>query len=517
MTEANSLSRTATDLGTRSECPEVELALLQARTRRHFLRSLGGGLGTVFLGTLASNLVPSAKAAGTETATLDFSRDPRTPFFPLAPQFPAKVRRVIYLHMAGAPSQLELFEYKPELKRLDGQDCPASFLAGKRFAFISGVPKLLGSQYPFHQTGQSGQWISDRLPHLEKRVDDICFIKSMRTDQFNHAPAQLLVQTGNPRLGYPSFGSWVVYGLGTENQNLPGFIVLLSGGKTPDGGKQLWSSGFLPSVYQGVQCRSHGEPVLYLDNPPGVSRSLRRSMLDTIDDINQQTYAAFGNPETVTRIAQYEMAFRMQMDATDAMDIRKEPESVHAQYGSKPGEGSFANNCLVARRLAERGVRFIQLYHWGWDSHGADAKEALNLGFNDRCREVDQPTAALLFDLKSRGLLEDTLVVWGGEFGRTPMRENRGGQQMKYVGRDHNPGAFTIWLAGGGLRTGISHGETDDMGYEIVKDPVEIRDLHATMLYLLGFDHHRLNYRFQGLEQKLTSVKPARVVAEILA
>lgn len=510
--------RSPVDLDVKSGSPtEVELALLQAQTRRHFFRNLGASLGTVFLGTLASKLVPFANAAGTETAALDFSRDPRTPLCPLPPQFPAKARRVIYLHMAGAPSQLELFEHKPELKRFDGQDCPASFLAGKRFAFISGVPKLLGSQYPFHQGGQSGQWVSDRLPHIEKRLDDICFIKSMRTDQFNHAPAQLLVQTGNPRLGYASFGSWVVYGLGTENQNLPGFIVLLSGGKTPDGGKQLWSSGFLPSVYQGVQCRSHGEPVLYLDNPKGVSRALRRSMLDTIDDINQQTYAAFGNPETVTRIAQYEMAFRMQMDATDAMDIRKEPDWVHAQYGSKPGETSFANNCLVARRLAERGVRFIQLYHWGWDSHGADAKEALNVGFNDRCREVDQPTAALLADLRSRGLLEDTLVVWGGEFGRTPMRENRGGQVMKYVGRDHNPGAFTIWLAGGGVRPGTTYGETDDMGYEIVKDPVEIRDLHATLLYLLGFDHHKLNFRFQGLEQKLTSVKPARVVAEILA
>ena len=518
MCDANACGRTPTNPESGSASPkEINLALLQAQTRRHFLRSMGGGLGTVFLGTLASKIVPSAKAAGAETAALDFSRDTRTPLSPLPPQFAAKVRRVIYLHMAGAPSQLELFEHKPVLKRFDGQDCPESFLAGKRFAFISGIPKLLGSQYPFHQAGQSGQWISDRLPHIAEHVDDICFIKSMRTDQFNHAPAQLLVQTGNPRLGYPSFGSWVIYGLGTENQNLPGFIVLLSGGKNPDGGKQLWSSGFLPSVYQGVQCRSYGEPVLYLDNPKGVSRALRRSMLDTIDEINQQTYATFGNPETVTRIAQYEMAFRMQMDATDAMDIRKEPDSVHARYGSKPGEASFANNCLVARRLAERGVRFIQLYHWGWDSHGADAKEALNLGFNDRCREVDQPTAALLADLKSRGLLEDTLIVWGGEFGRTPMRENRGGQEMKYVGRDHNPGAFTIWLAGGGVRAGISHGETDEMGYEIVKDPVEIRDLHATMLYLLGFDHHKLNYRFQGLEQKLTSVKPARVVAEILA
>ena len=518
MSESKMRPRTPVNLEFKSGSPgEVELALLQSKTRRHFLRSLGGGLGTLFLGTMASKLVPSAKAAGAENYALDFSRDPRTPLAPLPPQFSAKVRRVIYLHMAGAPSQLELFEYKPDLKRLDGQDCPASFLAGKRFAFISGVPKLLGSQYPFHQAGQSGQWISDRLPNIEKQVDDICFIKSMRTDQFNHAPAQLLVHTGNPRLGYASFGSWVIYGLGTENQNLPGFIVLLSGGKTPDGGKQLWSSGFLPSVYQGVQCRSHGEPVLYLNNPSGVSRELRRSMLDTIDDLNEQTYAAFGNPETVTRIAQYEMAFRMQMEATDAMDIRKEPDSVHAHYGSKPGAASFANNCLVARRLAERGVRFIQLYHWGWDSHGADAKEALNLGFADRCREVDQPTAALLADLKSRGLLEDTLVIWGGEFGRTPMRENRGGQQMKYVGRDHNPGAFTIWLAGGGVKPGITHGLTDEMGYEIVKDPVEIRDLHATMLYLLGFDHHKLNFKFQGLEQKLTSVKPARVVAEILA
>jgi len=495
---------------------DVRRALLQAQTRRHFLRTMGTGLGAMFMGTTFVKVGHAAQYAGRESSVLDFTRDASTPLSELPPQFPAKVRRVIYLHMAGAPSQLELFENKPDLKRLDGEDCPESFLAGKRFAFISGVPKLLGSQYPFHQAGQSGQWISDRLPHIEQHLDEICFIKSMKTDQFNHAPAQLLVHTGNARLGYPSFGSWVLYGLGTENQNLPGFIVLLSGGKSPDGGKQLWSSGFLPSVYQGVQCRSHGEPVLYLDNPPGTSRSLRRSMLDAIDKINQKTYETFGNPETVTRIAQYEMAFRMQLDATDAMDIHKEPDSVRARYGSKPGEASFANNCLVARRLAERGVRFIQLYHWGWDSHGADAKEALNLGFADRCREVDQPTAALLSDLKERGLLEDTLVVWGGEFGRTPMRENRNGQQMKYIGRDHNPGAFTIWLAGGGVKPGITHGQTDEMGYEIVKDPVEIRDLHATMLYLLGFDHHKLNYSFQGLEQKLTSVKAARVVSEIL-
>src|SRR5580658_8427555 len=361
---------------------EERFALLQAQTRRHFLRSFTAGVGSMFLGTLGSPFVSTVGAAerGVDgTPRLEFTRDPSHPLSVLPPQFAGRAKRIIYLHMAGAPSQLELFDYKPDLTRLDGQDCPASFLAGKRFAFISGVPKLLGAQYPFHQTGKSGQWISDRLPHLEKHIDDLCLIKSMRTNQFNHAPAQLLVQTGNPRLGYASIGSWVVYGLGTENQNLPGFIVLLSGGNSPDGGKQLWGPGFLPSVYQGVQCRSHGEPVLYLDNPAKVSRALRRSMLDAIDEINHQSYAEFGNPETVTRIAQYEMSFRMQMEATDAMDIRKEPDGIRAAYGSKPGESSFANNCLVARRLAERGVRYIQLYHWGWDSHGANAKEALNI------------------------------------------------------------------------------------------------------------------------------------------
>jgi hypothetical protein len=500
--------------------PEEKIALLQAQTRRHFLRSFTAGVGTMFLGTLASRFAPpvlSAERGIDGSLRLDFPRDPSAPLSVLPPQFAARAKRIIYLHMAGAPSQLELFDYKPELTKLDGQDCPASFLAGKRFAFISGVPKLMGSQYPFHQAGKSGQWISDRLPYLEKHIDDLCLIKSMRTDQFNHAPAQLLVQTGNPRLGYPSFGSWVIYGLGTENQNLPGFIVLVSGGNQPDGGKQLWGSGFLPSVYQGVQCRSHGEPVLYLKNPSSVSRELRRSMLDAVDEIDRQTYAEFGNSETVTRIAQYEMAFRMQMDATDAMDIHKESEAVLASYSAKPGESSFANNCLVARRLAERGVRFIQLYHWGWDSHGSAAKEALNIGFKDRCREVDQPIGALLTDLKQRGMLEDTLVVWGGEFGRTSMRENRNGQVMQFVGRDHNPEAFTIWMAGGGIKPGMAHGETDAMGYEIVKDPVDVRDLHATMLYALGFDHRQLTYSFQGLEQKLTSVKPARVVAEVLA
>ena len=463
--------------------PTEKFAYLQAQTRRHFLRNFTAGVGTMFLGASLPKLCRSVHAADRSidgNLRIDFARDPSQPLSVLPPQFAPKAKRIIYLHMAGAPSQLELFDYKPDLAHLDGKDCPQSFLAGKRFAFITGVPKLLGPQYPFHRAGQSGQWISDRLPHLEKHVDDLCFIKSMKTDQFNHAPAQLLVQTGNARLGYASIGSWVTYGLGTENQNLPGFIVLISGGNMPDGGKQLWGSGFLPSVYQGVQCQSHGDP------------------------------------ETVSRIAQYEMAFRMQMEATDTMDIHKESAATLAAYGARPGEASFANNCLVARRLAERGVRFIQLYHWGWDSHGAAAKEALNLGFQDRCRETDQPIGALLDDLKQRGMLEDTLIVWGGEFGRTSMKENRNGGSP-FVGRDHNPGAFTIWMAGGGAKSGYTHGETDAMGYEIVKDPVEVRDLHATMLYALGFDHRKLNYPYQGLEQKLTTVNPARVVGEVLA
>ena len=500
---------------------EEHHAYLQAQTRRLFLRNLSAGVGTIFMGAAAQHFAPAVRAGETGldgNPGLDFMRDPSSPLSVLPPQFAPRAKRVIYLHMAGAPSQLELYDYKPDLARLDGQDCPASFLAGKRFAFITGVPKLLGSQYPFHQAGKSGQWISDRMPYTEKHIDDLCFIKSMTTDQFNHAPAQLLVHTGNARLGYPSTGSWVTYGLGTENQNLPGFIVLVSGGKQPDGGKQLWGSGFLPSVYQGVQCQSHGEPVLYLKNPESVSRPLRRDMLGAIDEINRQSYAEFGNPETVTRIAQYEMAFRMQMEATDAMDINKESAATRAAYGatSTAAGSSFANNCLVARRLAERGVRFVQLYHWGWDSHGAGSAEALNIGFKDRCREVDQPIAALLGDLKERGMLEDTLVVWGGEFGRTPMKENRNGHSP-YVGRDHNPGAFTIWMAGGGTKPGYTHGETDAMGYEVVKDRVEVRDLHATMLYALGFDHHKLNYSYQGLDQKLTSVKEARVVGEVLA
>ena len=443
--------------------------------------------------------------------------DPANPLSPLAPPLPAKAKRVIFLHMIGAPSQLELFDFKPDLKRLDGKDCPQSFLEGKRFAFIQGTPKMLGHQYPFEQHGESGAWVSDRLPHLAKHVDDICFIKSMQTDQFNHGPAQLMVHTGQSRMGYPSIGSWVTWGLGTENEDLPGFIVLLSGGRQPRAGKALWSGGFLPSVYQGVQCRSQGDPVLNISNPEGVSRDRRRAMLDALHRLNRRSSEEFGDPETLTRIAQYEMAFRMQTAVPDAMSIKDEPALVHQQYGTEPGKQSFANNCLLARRLAERGVRFIQLFDWGWDSHGAAKDEALNEGFKNKCNQIDQPIAALLGDLKQRGMLKDTLVIWSGEFGRTPMRENRGGAEMKFVGRDHNPGAFTVWMAGGGVKPGTTYGETDEVGYSAAKDPVQLRDFHATVLRLMGFNHEKFSFPFQGLNQRLTGVKPTRLIDEIMA
>ena len=484
---------------------EAELTRHRQLTRRHFLRNCTTGLGATWLAT-------QGFAAGPSVA-----RDLSRPFAPTKPHFAPKAKRVIFLHMAGAPSHLELFDYKPDLVKFDGKTCPESFLEGKRFAFIQGIPKLLGHQFPFAQHGKTGAWLSDRLPHFSRVVDDVCFIKSLHTDQFNHAPAQLAMHTGYSTLGFPSMGSWVTYGLGSTNENLPGFIVLLSGGKTPDSGKSAWGSGFLPSVYQGVQCRSKGEPVLYLGNPGGVNRDLRRLSLDALDDLNRRAHEEAGDPETLTRIAQYETAFKMQVSAAEAFDISREPEDVRAAYGVKPGEEAFANNCLLARRLAERGVRYIQLFHWGWDSHGANEREALEVGFKERCLDVDQPMTALLTDLKQRGLLDETLIVWGGEFGRTPMRENRGGSEMRWVGRDHNPGAFTVWLAGGGVKPG-TFGESDDLGYEAVADKVSVHDLKATMLHLLGFDHKRLTYPFQGLDQRVTNVtKPSEVVKGILA
>jgi len=483
---------------------------LEHHTRRHFLSKCGLGLGALWLaGT-------NGRSWGASGA---LHKDSANPLAPASPHFAPRAKRIIYLHMAGAPSQHELFDYKPELEKLNGRECPKEFLEGKQFAFIQGIPKMLGPQYAFKQHGESGAWVSDRLPHFSSVVDDVCFIKSMHTDQFNHGPAQLLVHTGTQNPGAPSIGAWATYGLGSENQNLPGFIVLTSGGKNPDAGKSVWGAGYLPSVYQGVQCRSEGEPVLYLDNPPGINRQLRRRSLDALDRINRKIAGEVGDPETITRISQYEMAFRMQTHASEAFDLKQEPESVHAMYGTQPGKEAFSNNCLLARRLAERGVRFIQLFHWGWDSHGASASEALNSGFNDRCKEVDQPMTALLKDLKQRGLLEDTLVVWGGEFGRTPMLENRGGNDNPHVGRDHNPGAFTIWMAGGGVKPGLSYGETDPIGYESIINKVSVHDLHATLLHQMGFDHEKLVFHTQGVNQRLSNITKTgtRVVKDILA
>jgi hypothetical protein len=482
---------------------------LEHLTRRHFLSKCTTGLGAMWLSGM------TGRAWGEPNRVV---RDFANPMAPSLPHFAAKAKRVIYLHMAGAPSQHELFDYKPELQILHGKECPKEFLEGKQFAFIQGVPKMLGPQFPFRQYGQSGAWVSDRLPRFTSVVDDVCFIKSMHTDQFNHGPAQLLVHTGSQNLGAASIGAWATYGLGSENQNLPGFVVLTSGGKNPDAGKSVWGAGYLPSVYQGVQCRSEGEPVLYLRNPEGISGSMRRRSLDVLDRLNQKIAEDVGDEETVTRIAQYEMAYRMQMHATDAFELKQEPDSIHQLYGTQPGKESFANNCLLARRLAERGVRYIQLFHWGWDSHGASASEALNKGFNERCKEVDRPMTALLKDLKQRGLLEDTLVVWGGEFGRTPMLENRGGNDNPFVGRDHNPGGFTLWMAGGGVKPGISFGETDPIGYEAIKNKVSIHDLHATMMHLMGFDHEKFTYLSQGAEQRLSNItKPnSKVVSGIL-
>ena len=479
---------------------------LQNTTRRHFLQNCTTGLGGMWLANQMASASP-----------LSIQHDSSAPLAPLLPQKEPKVKRVIYLHMIGAPSQLELFDYKPELKKYDGKDCPQEYLEGQRFAFIQGTPQMLGPVYPFKQHGDSGAWISDRLPELSKHADKLTFIKTMTTDQFNHGPAQLMVHTGQARLGYPSIGSWVTWGLGTENQNLPGFMVLLSGGRVPRVGKSLWGSGFLPSVYQGVQCRSFGDPVLNTANPKGISRKSRRAALDALQELNHETFAQVADPETITRIAQYEMAFRMQVSVPEVMSIKEEPKHVHEMYGTQPGKESFANNCLLARRLAENGVRFIQLYDWGWDSHGASKSEALNEGFNKKCNSIDKPISALLSDLEQRGMLDDTLVVWGGEFGRTPMQENRNGAKMAFLGRDHNPNAFTIWMAGAGIKPGVSYGETDPMGYLSMNNPVGLHDFHATLLHLVGFDHHKLSIPFQGLNQKLTGVKEAKVVKDILA
>ncbi len=490
---------------------EAYIRQLQAETRRHFLKKCVAGIGSIALGGMMASCMRSGNAANAEGVDLNALN----PLLPRAPHFAGKAKNVIYLHMAGAPSQLELFDYKPALQKLHNQPCPESLLAGKTFAFIRGVPKMLGPQATFKQYGQSGAWVSDHLPHFSKVVDEVSFLKAVHTDQFNHGPAQLFMHTGSARLGRPSIGSWVTYGLGSENSNLPGFVVLTSGGKTPDAGKSVWGSGFLPSVYQGVQCRSKGDPVLYIADPEGMDRDLKRNAIDAINQVNKEEFETFKDPETLSRIAQYEMAYKMQVAVPEVMDINNEPEYIHELYGTKPGQESFANNCLLARKLVEKGVRFVQLFDWGWDSHGTNPSDSIDLGFRNKCREIDRPMTALLMDLKQCGLLEETLVVWGGEFGRTPMQENRDNNDMPFLGRDHHTDAYTIWMAGGGIRNGVSYGETDEIGFAGVSGRSSVHDVHATMLHLLGFDHEKFTYEFQGRPFRLTDVE-GTVIKDII-
>ena len=489
---------------------EAQEAYLRLHTRRHFLKESAMGLGALAMGSLLGG------CGGNSNAIAPVAFDPAHPLLPKPPQFAGKAKSVIYLHMAGAPSQLELFDYKPELMKMDGQDCPPSLLAGKKFAFISGVPKMLGPQARFAQHGESRTWVSENLPHFSTVVDEVSFLKAVTTDQFNHAPAQLLMHTGSPRLGRPSMGSWVTYGLGTENQNLPGFVVLTSGGSFPDAGKSVWGSGFLPSVYQGVQCRSEGDPVLFIKDPNGMSRDLRKASIETINEANRQEYAEYNDPEILSRISQYEMAYRMQITAPEVMNINDEPSYIHEMYGTQPGKSCFANNVLLARKLVEKGVRYVQLFDWGWDAHGDSPNNAVNIGLINKCRTIDKAITALLLDLKQRGLLEETLVVWGGEFGRTPMMENRNGINAPFKVRDHLTEAFTIWMAGGGIKPGYTYGETDEIGYSAVSGKTDAFDIQATILNQLGFNHEQFTYYFQGRPFRLTDVG-GKVIRDIIA
>jgi len=475
---------------------------LKGITRRHFFRQSGFGIGVAALANLLREdlFVPSAHAAGA--------------LAPRAPHFAPKAKSIIYLFMAGAPSQVDLLDYKPKLSELNGTNAPEDIFKGERFAFIRGTPRLLGSPYRFARHGQSGAEVSELLPHLATVVDDVAILRSVHTTQFNHAPAQIFMNTGHQIVGRPSLGSWLTYGLGSESADLPGFVVLLSGENQPDGGKSCWGSGFLPTVYQGVEFRSKGDPVLFLRNPDGVRPEDRRASLDLVNALNLAHFEEQGDPEMQTRIASYEMAYRMQTSVPALMDIAKEPPAMHELYGTEPGQRSFANNCLLARRLVERGVRFVQLYHRGWDHHGTNSRDDIVTRLPSLCRETDQAAAALVKDLKQRGLLDTTLVVWGGEFGRTPMNEERNGS--KFLGRDHHPRAFTIWMAGGGIKPGVTIGQTDDLGYNTVEDAVDVHDVHATVLQLMGIEHTQLTYRFQGRDFRLTDVT-GNIITKLIA
>jgi hypothetical protein len=469
-------------------------------TRRQFLGQTARGIGSMALASLLSD--------GQAFADPKVERPWRGVVDPT--HFAPKAKRVIYLYMSGGPSHLETFDYKPELERLDGSPMPESFTKGEEIAQLQGEElKCMRPLFSFAKHGQSGQEISSVLPHTAKIADDICIVRSMVTDQINHDPAHTFINTGTATSGRPSMGAWLLYGLGTESQNLPGFIVLTSkGGRNPQPiSSRHWHSGFLPSKYQGVYFQSTGDPVHYVGNPPGVTSGRQRDVIDAVNALNGIHHEAIEDDEVSTRIAQYEMAFRMQTSVPDLVDISKEPQHVLDSYGVEGADGSFAFNCLLARRLAERGVRFIQLYHRGWDHHD-DLKKYMNI-CSGYC---DQATAALVNDLKQRGMLEDTLIVWGGEFGRTPMVQTSKGKP----GRDHHKNAFSMWMAGGGIKPGITHGATDELGYNSVEDVVTVHDFHATMLHQLGIDHKRLTHRFQGRDFRLTDVA-GNVVRDIIA
>ena len=473
-------------------------------TRRTFLSDSGIGLGAMALSTMSGGAVRA-----------DVDINAMQPLGGRAPHFEPKAKRVIYLHLTGSPPNLDCYDYKPELVRRTGEDCPQSFLEGRTFAFTSGVPKLLGTPRKFRQYGEGGTWLSDAVPNLHRVANELCFVHSMTTDQFNHAPAELLVYTGSARSGRPSLGSWVTYGLGTENQDLPGFVVLISSGVQPNGGANSYGSGFLPSVFQGVQCRSKGDPVLYASDPRGMDRGLRRRSLDALKQLNEIQAGDLGHPETRTRIAQYELAYRMQAAVPEVMDITKETKATQDAYGATPGAASFANNCLLARRLVEQGVRYVQLFDWGWDFHGTSNGESLTDGLTNKWAKTDKPIAALIEDLRERGLLEDTLIVCGGEFGRTPFREGRTAKS-NILGRDHYPDCYSMWMAGGGVKGGFNYGQTDELGFGITENKVHVHDLQATIMHQLGFNHEQLTYHFQGRDYRLTDVH-GEVVHDILA
>lgn len=465
-----------------------------AVSRRWFLKECGVGLGAIALHALMGGTAQAAARGALAS-----------PLAPKKPPFPARARRVIYLFMAGAPSHLELFDYKPQLAKFNGTLPPAELLKGYRAAFINPNSTLLGPKFKFARHGQCGAELSELLPHLAEVADDIAIVKSMHTDAFNHAPAQILMHTGSQQFGRPSVGAWTLYGLGSESRNLPGFVVFSSGAKGPSGGASNWGSGFLPTVYNGVMFRSQGDPILYLSNPPGVDDQIQKDTIDAVLDLDRKHLDVVGDPEISTRISSFEMAARMQTSAPELMDLAKEPKHILDMYGVEPGKPSFALNCLLARRLVERGVRFVELFHEAWDQHGN-----LKADLTKNCKNTDQACAALIKDLKQRGLLEDTLVIWGGEFGRTPMVQ--GGDD----GRDHHPNCFTVWMAGGGVKPGLTLGGSDDFGFNVTSDPVHIHDLNATILHLLGFDHTKLTYRFQGRDFRLTDVH-GNVVQKLLA